>query len=213
MTGMVLRHEPDVSLASWYAERDESWVDLCSWGPAGYPAYAQVLHLEPELVDDEQERMDVEGDLTDDRLAALVEVLALHTSTPDDCFFGLWEGFGDIHGGEAVGIVSASAGGRPERHPRPAPAFPPEVVDGPRVRIPGRGYLLFRGPLAEAGQWGAADLLPGWPRRINSPNLMWPADHAWFVATEIDEWWTGVGGSAALVEDLRQAPGLDVRPR
>lgn len=210
---MVLRHEPDVSLAAWYADRDEPWVDLCCWGPSGYEAYARVLHLEPALVGDEQEQMNAEGDLTDDRLAALVAVLAGHTSTPDDCFFGLWDGFGEIHGGEAVAVISASTDGRHRPQPRPAPAFDAEVLASPRVSIPARDYLLFRGPLAHAGQWGAPELLPGWPNRINSPNLMWPADRAWFVATEIDEWWTGVGGSAGLVEDLLRAPGLDVRRR
>jgi hypothetical protein len=82
----------------------------------------------------------------------------------------------------------------------------------PRVSIPNRSYLLFTGPLAEAGQWGAADLVPGRPRRISSPNLMWPADHAWFVASEIDQPWTGIGGSAALIDDLLSNEGLDVEP-
>ena len=58
--------------------------------------------------------------------------------------------------------------------PLAPPAFTAEVIHNPRLHLPGRDYLLFRGPLAEAGQWGAADLMPGWPRRINSPNLMWP---------------------------------------
>ena len=44
----------------------------------------------------------------------------------------------------------------------------------------------------------------------DSPNLMWPADHAWFVATEIDLPWTGIGGSADLVDDLLAEGSLDV---
>ena len=72
-------------------------------------------------------------------------------------------------------------------------------MEGPRVSIPGRNYLLFRGPLSQAGQWGAADLTYGHARTINSPNLFWPADHAWFVATEIYVPWTGIGGSAELL--------------
>jgi hypothetical protein len=38
---------------------------------------------------------------------------------------------------------------------------------------------------------------------------MWPADHAWFVATEIDLPWTGIGGTAELMNDLLAASGLD----
>ena len=25
-----------------------------------------------------------------------------HTTTPDDCFFALWDGYGDIHGGDSA---------------------------------------------------------------------------------------------------------------
>jgi hypothetical protein len=39
---------------------------------------------------------------------------------------------------------------------------------------------------------------------------MWPADHAWFVATEIDHPWTGIGGSEALIQDLLDADRLNV---
>ncbi len=35
-----------------------------------------------------------------------------------------------------------------------------------------------------------------------TPNLWWPEDRAWFVATEIDLAWTYVGGREALIEQL-----------
>jgi hypothetical protein len=35
-----------------------------------------------------------------------------------------------------------------------------------------------------------------------SPNLWWPADHSWCVATEIDFAWTYVGGTEALIADV-----------
>ncbi|MGW4093594.1 hypothetical protein [Nocardia sp. NPDC004750] len=43
---------------------------------------------------------------------------------------------------------------------------------------------------------------------INSPNLIWPADPAWFVATDLP--WTGIAGSAALIEALRDDAEPDV---
>lgn len=127
---------------------------------------------------------------------------ARHTLTPQDCYFALWEGFGTIYGTHPVGL----------RHRESAvpPAFPPHVMEGPRVSIPGRNYLLFRGPLSQAGQWGAADLTYGHARTINSPNLFWSADHAWFVATEIDVPWTGIGGSAELIRDLMSEGSFDI---
>ena len=132
-------------------------------------------------------------------------MLAEHTTTPDECFFALWDGYGDLHGSPAVGVVTDD--GAELVVP---PAFPPEVMDGPRVRLPNRDFLLFAGPLADAGEWGAAGFAPGWPpRRLSPPTLVWPADRAWFVASEIDLPWTGVAGSHRLVADLLQR-GFDL---
>ncbi|OLP67413.1 hypothetical protein BJM39_00330, partial [Salmonella enterica subsp. enterica serovar Javiana] len=202
--------EVDLSHGDWLVHA-ESKDDLSSMGPAVFPRYAKLAHpvREGDDPNDPSALMCVEGDLADPELEALVAVLSRHTSTPEDCFFGLWDGFGDIYGTPAVVLISLDDASAPPPVP---PAFAHEVAEGPRLHVPGRDYLLFRGPLVEAGRWGAADLVPGWTRRINSPNLMWPADHAWFVATEIDLPWTGIGGSAALVEDLLRADRLNVTP-
>jgi hypothetical protein len=154
----------------------------------------------------------LEGNLDPDVLGRLLRVLARNTTTPQDCFFCLWDGFGDIHGSPSVGVLTSSRTRRAGHQPMltVAPAFPPEVLNGPRVSIPARSYLLFRGPLSQAGQWGAADLVLGRLRPINSPNLIRPADHSWFVATEIDLPWTGIAGSAELVQDLIADESLDV---
>jgi hypothetical protein len=41
------------------------------------------------------------------------------------------------------------------------------------------------------------------------PNLIWPADHAWFVQSEVDLDSTLVGGSRSLVDALLAAPCLE----
>ena len=207
---MPLRHEPDVATADWFATSDAPWRQLCSLGPGGFDRYCRLFHPLHEGADenDADELANVEGNLDGTHLERLTQILARHTSTPDDCFFGLWEGFGDIHGSPAVAFFGLRRG----RPPEVPPAFPPEVLAGPRVRIPGRGYLLFRGPLQDAGQWGAADLAPGHPRPINSPNLVWPQDRAWFAATEIDLPWTGIAGTSSLVDELMADAVLDVEP-
>lgn len=193
---MALRFEPDVSHADWWATPDAPWDVRCTMGPSGFAAYAQVLHPLDQPTDQAiaSALMDVEGDLDDSVLRALVERLAEHTGTPGDCFFGLWEGYAEIQGGSAVSSLTmeTDASGRVTYERAPA-AFPPEVTEGPRVRIPARDYLLFRGPLHDAGDWGATS-------RINSPNLIWPADQSWFLATEVDATFTVVGGSATLVD-------------
>ena len=212
---MPLHHEPDASKAQWFTRSRDPWDKLCSVGPSGFAQYARLFHpLQPgDHEGDRQSLLNVEGDLEAGALKHLVMVLARHTTTPHDCLFGLWEGFGDIQGSPSIAVVDWEARGpRASRRTQPAipPAFPPDVMAGPRVSIPARDYLLFRGPLSQAGQWGAADLRPGHPRIINSPNLIWPVDRAWFVATEIDLPWTGIGGSAQLIQDLMAEAALDV---
>ena len=43
-----------------------------------------------------------------------------------------------------------------------------------------------------------------------SPNLFWPRDHAWCIASEIDLFCTLVAGSNALAESLIADPRLEV---
>ena len=54
------------------------------------------------------------------------------------------------------------------------------VGDAPTFELPNRQYFLFAGPI-RAAQTSLEDT----PFR-QSPNLWWPEDHAWCVATEID---------------------------
>jgi hypothetical protein len=116
----------------------------------------------------------------------------------------LWDGYGWLHGGPSVAILG------PRGSVPVPPAFPAQVLDGPRVRLPGRDYLLFAGPVAAAPQLGWTD--PNglfWPQ---SPNLFWPHDHAWCVASEIDLFCTLVAGSDELAEALVGDPRLEAWP-
>jgi hypothetical protein len=68
-------------------------------------------------------------------------------------------------------------------------------------------YALFRGSLDivdRFGDWATEDIL-----FVRSPNLFWPADRAWFVATEVDFDPTLVGGSIALLDDLLRSSVLE----
>ena len=85
-----------------------------------------------------------EGNLPAELLRILCAALARHTSTPESCWLCLWDGHGWLHGSPSVAIMSNHGS-----IPVPS-AFPAEVLEGPRVRLPGRDYLLFAGPLAAA---------------------------------------------------------------
>jgi hypothetical protein len=216
-----LRPLAEFSAADWFVGDEASMRVRASLGPSCFPAYARVLHgwgRDETGSDDERS----EGHLDEDLLSALVDVLGRHTATPEDCFFGLWEGYGELHGGDAMGFLTRFAGpakwpGRiftKEKPPPPIPpAFPPEVMNGPLLEFD-QQYFVFTGRLDQAGEWGAASTGHGVPRHVNSPNLMWPADHAWFVMTNIDNTFSGVGGSEELISALLADPRLEtVRQR
>ena len=207
---MSLRPVSNVASGDWL------WDAEPTLGPPGLESYVRMLH---PWTDSEEGRDRVEGHLPEDQLTALVDVLARHTRTPDECLHALWDGYGELLGGEAVRFLSFAAGpaawpGRiftkPKPPPPPPPAFAPEVMEGPRLRVKDRDHLLFVGPVTDAGQWGAVSFGHGIPRDINSPNFLWPVDQAWCVATDIETTWTGVGGSAALTDDLLRDPRLEV---
>ena len=77
----------------------------------------------------------------------------------------------------------------------------------PTLEIPGadRKYFILRGPLD--GVMSFYEWI--W---YQSPNLWWPEDRAWFVATEIDFNNTFVGGSAACIERVLAHPELEALP-
>ena len=127
----------------------------------------------------------------------LTEILRRHTATPEECFFGLWDGYG-------FAGVPFVAVGSPPAAPLPDPV-PPEVRHRPRLQLPERDYLCYAGPVeaitATAGLGGD-----------QTANLAWLADRAWFVGSEIDLPWTYVGGTVALIDALRSDQRLEVLP-
>lgn len=198
---MSLTHEPDVSVADWVVGADEPWQVLASQGPAGFEAYATIRHADgtgPE------------------RVAEVTRLGVHHTTTARDAFFALWDGWGELHEGRVYASMD------PGRHfgrmfrsdpgPRTAPAFGPEVMDGPRAMLADRSYLVFRGPLTSVGDWGARPYTPDWPRSLPQASFTWPADHAWCIASDVDPDWFTVGGSRALVDAVLDHPDLDAEP-
>jgi hypothetical protein len=151
------------------------------------------------------------GNLPPAELGDLVDVLTGFTAQ-DDCFHAVWEGWGWLDG-RGVAYLTAETGrwGRRASPGAVPPALAPEVLAGPRLRLPGRDHVLFRGPLRAALSIGHEH--PGggvfWPQ---SPSLLWPADRSWCVATEIDFDSTLVAGSRALIDAVLAAADLEAWP-
>ncbi len=151
------------------------------------------------------------GEIESHDLDRLCAVLAQHTADPDHCYFGLCE----INHHPLVDKIESEQG----KHPR--------------LKLPmGRDHLVLAGPLAAVVQVGDTDP-PGlfWAVQVepgeeapterpepdptdlfwrDSPNLIWPADRSWFVASEVDFDSTLVGGSRPLVDALVSTSGLEV---
>jgi hypothetical protein len=145
-----------------------------------------------------------QGDLEPESLNALLDVLARHTCSVQQCWFAVWEGHGWLR--PSGPIVFASTDGT---LPPPASDRRFATIDyDARVELPQRKYLLFGGPLDAAlaiGDWPTAEwFLP------HSPNIFWPDDVSWCVATEIDLFCTYVGGSRALIDELLADERLEV---
>lgn len=206
----------DVSPADWLVDRTSDRRGLSGIVPGGYPAYVRICHdasgpagrvtwADVAAATGRVGGRPSEGDLDQPQLASLVEILAPHTGTADNCWFCLWIGWGWLSGGPSVAVL------RSDGSDTPVPAsFGSDVLQGPQVRLPGREYLLFNGPLRAAVGAGW-EPEPGF-RVPQSPNLFWPDDRSWCVATEIDFDSTLVGGSGSLIDDILSSDRLDAWP-
>ena len=150
------------------------------------------------------------GNLPSDLLKVLCEVLGRHTSTEAACLFCLWEGYGWLHNSPPRTNLNFSALGPTTTTTSlfAVPLFlPASILEAPKLKLPSRSYYLLQGPLG-----GALDL--GWILTVEhfmpqSPNLFWPQDRAWCVASEIDLSCSLVAGSQALIDSLLADPRLE----
>jgi len=139
------------------------------------------------------------------QLKALTGLLARHTSNPDRCWFCVWEGYGSFHPNSRRELRAYSGSLRRIRYwwwrvrlrmPKPKPRVPTWKA----VRLPQRDYILFKGPLS---------LVLG---QREGPNLWWPDDRSWCVASEIDFPYTYVGGSKRLIDEILADPAIEALP-
>jgi hypothetical protein len=97
---------------------------------------------------------------------------------------GVWEGFGWLD-------ISDQASAR-------------------ELRLEQRTYLVTDGSMADVMAVGSTH--PNGMFRPEPPTLIWPADRAWFVASDPDLDSTYVGGSTPMIDALLATPGLEAWP-
>ncbi|MFS0728788.1 hypothetical protein ABC270_01775 [Curtobacterium sp. 1P10AnD] len=169
-----------------------------------------------------------EGWLDPSVLAVLFGHLATATSTPDDLVAGIWDGWGDLNGSGTLVVgwqrsddepgpthaervaMQADADQRIARHRADQDALVAALA-GPRLQWPLRDLVCFAtdaSELADPTWTDRATVGDGHPMR-HTPQLLWPEDRAWAMATEIDLDSTLVAGSRALVEAILDDPRLE----
>ncbi|MGH9069468.1 MAG: hypothetical protein ACRD0J_18535 [Acidimicrobiales bacterium] len=131
------------------------WADVAAWSGLELVPGAQFHEIaipeeEPAGSAPWRSQGPQEGTLCAGDAAAAVEVLAGHTTTPEHCWFCLWDGYG--WDGKVLAtaddrIGAAGSPGAPVRVPDPIPAA---VRSGARVALPYRDYLLYEGPIGAA---------------------------------------------------------------
>ena len=166
-----------------------------------------------------------DGHLDLGQLAVVAGLLGRNTTTPEAACVGIWNGYGELHPGSgSVSIIFAGADDDPRVRAAAEESFrrtlreavSPEVASalqrGPLLELPQREYVLLAADVHEFTDrsWTEAAGL-GWAGGFNgpTPNLLWPADRAWFLASEIDFDSTLVGGSRALIDAIVSDPALE----
>jgi hypothetical protein len=146
------------------------------------------------------------GSMGVETLEALFPILAAHTADASHCFFGLCtiNGWLDFLSSEKLDRL---------------------------LELPyDRSYVVLAGPLSAVRQirrhWSSSGSLEikltaeeSKEKNVNTetfhcssreaPNLIWPADQSWFVATEVDFDSTLVGGSIDLIHAISDSPDLE----
>ncbi len=136
----------------------------------------------------------------------LAEILQGWTTTPQRCWFCVWDGYGwdgllYLTASDGTGAAGPGSGTRPDPVPAAVRGF---VEPGPE--LPHRNYLLYSGPTDAAL---ATVSLSG---DYQVANLWWPQDRAWFVATEVDLAWSYIGGPAGLIGQLLAEKRIEALP-
>ncbi len=144
-----------------------------------------------------------------------------HTSTPDGAWFAIWDGHGWLNTTTHVAWARPAAdeeerrarvayGERLRQEDRERHALVRAALAGiPTIDRPHRRYHVVSGPVR-----AVSDLRePGGDSWLN-PDLWWPEDRAWFVATDVDFWSLYLGGTAGFAADVIAAvpDGIRVEP-
>jgi len=190
------------------------WADVATWSGTVMHPHAEFERIQQGTSGEQSTYTPDPGELAPDLVSALAVVLRRHTDSPNRCWFCVWEGGWITGPGAILTATNAPSSVRAEAQREWEAAWQPffgdHAIEGQRVRLPGRNYHLFKGPLdaiheiGEQRHWRDASHFDP-----HSPNLWWPDDHTWCVATDIDLDSTYIGGEIALIDELLADPSFE----
>ena len=117
---------------------------------------------------------DQDWDASRELVDQIAALLGSNTSTPEAGWFAVWEGYGFFD-------VS-------------------DLSQVPKLDLPNRRYFLLTGAVAAAALLERPD--PSRSRGFQPPDLWWPEDRSWFVATDTDLPWSYVGADEGVCGEL-----------
>ena len=204
MFGPAVRVPTDASAASWIPPALGPFGTVGGLAPQGFEHYVLLDYRGTEAPG-------WKG--ATELLAELSRLLGSHTSSPDHCWFSIWEGYGF---GTSMTLIAVA---------RPEDVRPGELErERQRLReddlrrnaevqsslralpvfdLPNRRYYLVEGPVTAASRIEQPhSSLP------QPPDLWWPQDRQWFVAGDTDLDWCYIASSHTVIDALRVAfPG------
>jgi len=154
-----------------------SWQEVADWSGGTFHPLAQFLRISTPVKPNPGPPPFVEPPLTGtvipDICEPLVRELTRLTGTPSNCYFGIWEGRGQLAGNTTY-LVSSTGDDRVLVAPDAELAeFQRQVAQLPRFEHPYRSYLLGRGSIRVACD---LDSQPLWFR---------PLAHSWINGTVV----------------------------
>ncbi|WP_155290367.1 barstar family protein [Rhodococcoides fascians] len=166
----------DASAGKWLNDQRLDWSALAARGPIGYAAYARVRFIpDPAFpgqrtggIEFEQKELSEKG-----QVGVAIDIVSRYTTTPDECYFCMWDGWVSITVGAA-----------------------------PNFKIPNRDYFLFRGTVADYADWNSNDPARWQFGDSPDPAFIWPADRTWCVTNDVDPHFATIGAPAAAIDEI-----------
>lgn len=210
------------------AERDWRWAEVAARTERVMHPRAQWTRLtgqEPPVSVETADGWIIgppqEGQLDPAWLAVLVEHFRAETSTPADLVAAVWDGWGDLNGSSSsVAFAFSDVDGsqqqlralqdQQDERRRQIEAIQ-AALTGPVLDWPGRSFHLMSASLDFFSNpaWVAEADVDAYPAVGHTPQMLWPADHTWVLATEIDWDTTIVAGSESLIARIVADPLLE----